>query len=177
MCDSTFYFKEVIMKTIDEQFMLEAISQAHKAEEIDEVPIGCVIVKDGQIIAKGHNLREKHQSSLAHAEIIAIEQACKQLGTWRLKGCELYVTLEPCPMCSGAILQSRIARVIYGAKDVKGGCIESSMHMYEVSGFNHYPTVTSGILADECSQLLSDFFRKKRMIKKQKTDMNSCQKT
>lgn len=156
---------------MDELFMLEAMKQAKKAKLIDEVPIGCVIVKDGCIIARGHNLREKKQISTAHAEIIAIEKACKKLGTWRLEDCDLYVTLEPCPMCSGAILQARIKRVIYGATDPKGGCIESCMHMYEIHGFNHYPKVNSGVLEEECSQLLKEFFKKKRIQKKQKADM------
>lgn len=158
------------MKTMDELFMLEAMKQAKKAKLIDEVPIGCVIVKDGCIIARGHNLREKKQISTAHAEIIAIEKACKKLGTWRLEDCDLYVTLEPCPMCSGAILQARIKRVIYGATDPKGGCIESCMNMYEIHGFNHYPKVNSGVLGEECSQLLKEFFKKKRIQKKKKAD-------
>lgn len=158
------------MKTMDELFMLEAMKQAKKAKLIDEVPIGCVIVKDGCIIARGHNLREKKQISTAHAEIIAIEKACKKLGTWRLEDCDLYVTLEPCPMCSGAILQARIKRVIYGATDPKGGCIESCMNMYEIHGFNHYPEVNSGVLEEECSQLLKEFFKKKRIQKKKKAD-------
>lgn len=165
------------MKTMDELFMLEAMKQAKKAKLIDEVPIGCVIVKDGCIIARGHNLREKKQISTAHAEIIAIEKACKKLGTWRLEDCDLYVTLEPCPMCSGAILQARIKRVIYGATDPKGGCIESCMNMYEIHGFNHYPEVNSGVLEEECSQLLKEFFKKKRIQKKKKADTKMWKKT
>ena len=108
-----------------EKYMKEAIKEAKKAELKDEVPIGCVIIKDDKIIARAHNLRESKQQSIAHAEILAIEKACKKIGSWRLENCDLYVTLEPCPMCSGAILQSRISNVIYGAKDFKGGCIES----------------------------------------------------
>lgn len=142
--------------------MVEAIKEAKKAELIDEVPIGCVIVKDDKIIARGHNLRESKQRSTAHAEIIAIEKACRKLKSWRLEGCSLYVTLEPCPMCSGAILQSRIEHVVYGAKDPKGGCMESCMNMYEVKGFNHYPDVIGGVLEDECSSLLKTFFKRKR---------------
>lgn len=148
-----------------EKFMLEAIKEAKKAESIDEVPIGCIIVKDNKIIARGHNLRETKQQSIAHAEIIAIQKACKKLGTWRLEGCSLYVTLEPCPMCSGAILQSRIETVIYGANDPKGGCLESCMHMYDTKGFNHYPNVICGICIEECASLLTNFFRNKRMKK------------
>ncbi|MEE0383267.1 tRNA adenosine(34) deaminase TadA [Amedibacillus dolichus] len=147
---------------MNEKFMVEAIKEAKKAELIDEVPIGCVIVKDDKIIARGHNLRESKQRSTAHAEIIAIEKACKKLKSWRLEGCSLYVTLEPCPMCSGAILQSRIEHVVYGAKDPKGGCMESCMNMYEVKGFNHYPDVIGGVLEDECGSLLKTFFKRKR---------------
>ena len=147
---------------MNEKFMVEAIKEAKKAELIDEVPIGCVIVKDDKIIARGHNLRESKQRSTAHAEIIAIEKACRKLKSWRLEGCSLYVTLEPCPMCSGAILQSRSEHVVYGAKDPKGGCMESCMNMYEVKGFNHYPDVIGGVLEDECGSLLKTFFKRKR---------------
>lgn len=150
---------------MNEKFMREAIKEAKKAELIDEVPIGCVIVKDDKIIARGHNLRESKQRSTAHAEIIAIEKACRKLKSWRLEGCSLYVTLEPCPMCSGAILQSRIEHVIYGAKDPKGGCMESCMNMYEVKGFNHYPDVIGDVLEDECASLLKNFFKRKRQQK------------
>lgn len=153
-----------------EKFMKEAIKLAKKAEMLDEVPIGCIIVKDDVIISRGYNLREKKQLSTAHAEIIAIEKACKKLGTWRLEDCTLYVTLEPCPMCSGAILQSRIKEVVYGAKDPKGGCLDSCMKMYEVPGFNHYPKVYGGILEEECASLLKTFFKQKREKKKQKAN-------
>ncbi len=153
-----------------ERFMKEAIKQAQKAKQIDEVPIGCVIVKEGKIIARGYNKREVLQQSIAHAEIIAIQKACKKLRTWRLEGCELYVTLEPCPMCAGAILQSRIEKVIYGASDPKGGSIDSCMRMYDTKGYNHYPLSISGICAEECSQMLKDFFKEKRKKhKKQQT--------
>ena len=141
-----------------ERFMKEAIKQAQKAKQIDEVPIGCVIVKEGKIIARGYNKREVLQQSIAHAEIIAIQKACKKMGTWRLEGCELYVTLEPCPMCAGAILQSRIEKVIYGASDPKGGSIDSCMRMYDTKGYNHYPLSISGICAEACSQILFFFF-------------------
>ncbi len=151
----------------EEKYMKQAIKQAMKAQEKDEVPIGCVIVKDDKIIARGYNLRQSKQQSYAHAEMIAIQKACKKLGTWRLEDCDLYVTLEPCPMCAGAILQSRIKRVIYGAKDPKGGCIDSCMKMYETNGFNHYPEVLSGVLDEECGSLLTNFFRRKRELKKQ----------
>lgn len=161
MCGS-FYFMIKAVCCMNEKFMVEAIKEAKKAELIDEVPIGCVIVKDDKIIARGHNLRESKQRSTAHAEIIAIEKACRKLKSWRLEGCSLYVTLEPCPMCSGAILQSRIEHVVYGAKDPKGGCMESCMNMYEVKGFNHYPDVIGGVLEDECGSLLKTFFKRKR---------------
>lgn len=148
-----------------EKWMKEAIKQAKKAQEKDEVPIGCVIVKDNKIIARAYNKREMKQCSTAHAEILAIEKACKKLGTWRLEGCELYVTLEPCPMCSGAIIQSRIDQVVFGAYDPKGGCMGSNMNITEVKGFNHYPRIEGGLLKDECAKLLKDFFKAKRKKK------------
>ena len=151
---------------IEEKYMKLALKQSMKAQEKDEVPIGCVIVKDDKVIARGYNLRQTKQQSYAHAEMIAIQKACKKLGTWRLEDCDLYVTLEPCPMCAGAILQSRIKRVIYGAKDPKGGCVDSCMKMYETKGFNHYPEVLSGILEEECSSILTNFFKMKREMKK-----------
>lgn len=149
----------------NEKWMKEAIKQAKKAAKKDEVPIGCVIVKDDQIIARAYNKREMKQCSTAHAEILAIEKACKKLGSWRLEDCDLYVTLEPCPMCSGAIIQSRIRNVIFGAYDPKGGCMGSNMNINDVRGFNHYPDIEGGILQDECSRLLKDFFKAKRKKK------------
>lgn len=149
----------------NEKWMKEAIKQAKKAAQKDEVPIGCVIVKDDQIIARAYNKREMKQCSTAHAEILAIEKACKKLGSWRLGDCDLYVTLEPCPMCSGAIIQSRIRNVIFGAYDPKGGCMGSNMNINDVRGFNHYPDIEGGILQDECSRLLKDFFKAKRKKK------------
>ncbi len=145
--------------------MKEAIKQAKKAAQKDEVPIGCVIVKDDQIIARAYNKREMKQCGTAHAEILAIEKACKKLGSWRLEDCDLYVTLEPCPMCSGAIIQSRIRNVIFGAYDPKGGCMGSNMNINDVRGFNHYPDIEGGILQDECSRLLKEFFKAKRKKK------------
>ncbi len=153
-----------------EKYMMEAIKEAKKALIKDEVPIGCVIVHNDKIIARGYNLRETKQQSIAHAEIIAIQKACKKIGSWRLENCTLYVTLEPCPMCSGAILQSRIDNVVFGAYDPKGGCIESCMKMYDVKGFNHYPNTIGGLMEDECSKLLKDFFKEKRKKKKQLLD-------
>lgn len=166
MCGSFYFMFEGDFMN-EEKYMRQAMKQALKAQDKDEVPIGCVIVKDDKIIARGHNLRQSKQQSYAHAEMVAIQKACRKLGTWRLEDCELYVTLEPCPMCAGAILQSRIKRVIYGAKDPKGGCIDSCMKMYETKGFNHYPTVLSGVLEEECASLLTNFFRRKRELKKQ----------
>lgn len=149
----------------NEKWMKEAIKQAKKAAQKDEVPIGCVIVKDDQIISRAYNKREMKQCSTAHAEILAIEKACKKLGSWRLEDCDLYVTLEPCPMCSGAIIQSRIRNVIFGAYDPKGGCMGSNMNINDVRGFNHYPDIEGGILQDECSRLLKEFFKAKRKKK------------
>ncbi len=147
-------------------YMKEAIKEALLAYKKDEVPIGCIIVHNENIIARAHNLREKTQYSTAHAEILAIEQACEYLHSWRLENCILYVTLEPCAMCSGAILQSRIKKVIYGSKDPKGGCIDSCVKLFEHKGFNHYPEFVSGILEKECGDLLKRFFKEKRLKKK-----------
>lgn len=155
---------------MDHKFMLQAINEAKKALSLDEVPIGCIIVKDNKIIARAHNLRENKQLSTAHAEIIAINKACKKLGTWRLEECTLYVTLEPCPMCAGAILQSRIQRVVYGAKDPKGGCIDSCMQMYQIEGFNHYPETLAGVEEAVCGEMLKKFFKEKRQKSKCKTN-------
>lgn len=151
---------------MNEKYMKLAIKEAMKARNIDEVPIGAIIVKDDKVIAKAHNLREKKQQATAHAEILAIEKACKKLGTWRLEDCILYVTLEPCAMCTGATILSRIKHVVFGAKDPKGGCVESCIEMYKQQGFNHYPTYESGILEEECSKILSDFFKEKRKQKR-----------
>lgn len=145
-----------------EEWMKEAIKQALKAKEKDEVPIGCVIVKEDKIIARGYNKRETSQQSIAHAEIVAIQKACNKLGTWRLEDCELYVTLEPCPMCAGAIIQSRISKVIFGAYDTKGGSVETCTHLFDVKEYNHHPEYIGRILEEECATLLKEFFREKR---------------
>lgn len=150
----------------DEYFMKEAIKEAEKAEELNEVPIGAVIVVDGKIISRGFNLRESKQSAVAHAELLAIERACEKLGTWRLEDAVLYVTLEPCPMCSGAILLSRVKRVVYGAPDPKAGCAGTLMNLLEEPRFNHQSEVVSGCLGAECGELLSSFFRRLREQKK-----------
>ncbi|RAK14190.1 tRNA-adenosine deaminase [Anoxybacillus vitaminiphilus] len=151
----------------DEYYMQLAIEEAKKAEEIGEVPIGAIIVKDGKIIARAHNLRERDQRSIAHAELLAIDEACKALGSWRLEGATLYVTLEPCAMCAGAIVLSRIEKVVFGASDPKGGCAGTLMNLLQEERFNHQAEVISGVLQEECGQMLSDFFRKIRMRKKQ----------
>ncbi|MBS4221135.1 tRNA adenosine(34) deaminase TadA [Bacillus sp. FJAT-49711] len=154
------------MEQIDEQYMRAAILEAEKARDCNEVPIGAVIVLDGEIIAAAHNLRETEQNATAHAEILAIEEACKKLGTWRLENADLYVTLEPCPMCSGAIILSRIKKVVYGAADPKAGCAGTLMNLLRDERFNHQSAVVEGVLKEECGKLLSDFFRELREKKK-----------
>ena len=145
--------------------MKEALKEAKKAELIDEVPIGCVIVKDDKIIARGHNQRETNQSPIGHAEIIAINKASKKLKSWRLEGCDIYVTLEPCIMCSGAIIQSRISKVYYGASDPKGGALGSSINVLDANNINHHPEVISGVLKEECSSIITNYFKAKRQSK------------
>lgn len=152
--------------TNEEKFMLEAVRQAEKALKLDEVPIGAVVVRDGEIVGKGFNRRETGKNALYHAELEAIDEACKKLGGWRLWQCELYVTLEPCPMCAGAIINSRIKRVVYGCSDYKAGSCKSVINLFELP-YNHKPECIGGILEDKCSSLLSDFFRKLRKKKKQ----------
>lgn len=149
---------------MDKKFMLAAIKEAKKAENIDETPIGAVIVCDGKIISRGYNRRETKKNALMHAEITAIDKACKKLGGWRLPGCEIYVTLEPCPMCMGAILQSRIEKVYFGAYDYKSGCLGSVCDLSEI--LPHKITYEGGILKDECETILKDFFKKLRKREK-----------
>lgn len=151
----------------DHTYMTEAIEEAKKAEALGEVPIGAVIVYQNEIIARAHNLRETSQNAVTHAELMAIQQACEKIGSWRLEETTLYVTLEPCPMCAGAILQSRIPRVVYGARDMKAGCVDSLYRLLNDPRFNHECNVTEGVLADECGQLLTDFFRAIRERKKE----------
>lgn len=150
-----------------ENYMKLAIQEAKKAWEMDEVPIGAIVVYKGEVIGKGHNLRENDQSPIAHAEMIAIQEAAKYLNSWRLEETTLYVTLEPCVMCSGAIVMSRIPHVVYGATDPKGGCSASLMNLIEDTRFNHRATVERGILEQECGDMLRNFFREKRNLKKQ----------
>ena len=154
------------MMTINEKYMKAAIKEAMKAQDIDEVPIGCVIVKDGKIVARGHNKREKEQDATSHAELKTLQKACKKLNSWRLVGCDIYVTLEPCLMCAGAIIQSRIENVYFGAYDPKGGAFGSSIDILTANNINHHPKVTGGILEEECAIILKDYFRKKRELKK-----------
>lgn len=151
-----------------EYYMKEAIRQARKAEKLMEVPIGCVIVYEGKIIARGYNRRNTDKNTLSHAEMNAIRKASKKLGDWRLEGCTMYVTLEPCQMCSGAIVQSRIDEVVIGCMNPKAGCAGSVLNLLEVQEFNHQVTITQGILEEECSQMMSSFFRKLREMKKEK---------
>ncbi len=158
------------MLTEQERFMKEAIRQAKKARALEEVPIGCVIVRDGKIIARGYNRRNTDKNTLSHAELNAIRKASKKLGDWRLEGCTMYVTLEPCQMCAGALVQSRIDRVVIGSMNPKAGCAGSVLNLLEMDGFNHKVEVEQGVLQEECSSMLSDFFRelreKKKMLKK-----------
>ena len=147
------------------KYMKEALKEAKKAELLDEVPIGCVIVKNDKIIARGHNQRETKQSPIGHAEIVAITKASKKLNSWRLEGCDIYVTLEPCIMCSGAIIQSRINKVYFGASDPKGGAFGSSLNVLDAKNINHHPEIISGVLKEECSQIITNYFRAKRQSK------------
>lgn len=146
----------------DRRFMKAALTQAKKAAALGEVPIGCVIVKDGQIIARGYNQRNKKHSTLGHAEISAIGKASKVLGDWRLEDCTLYVTLEPCSMCAGAMIQARLGRAVMGAMNPKAGCAGSVMNMLQMDGFNHKVHVTRNVLGEACAAFLSDFFAKMR---------------
>lgn len=152
----------------DEFFLKEAVKQAKKAGEIGDVPIGCVIVFEDKIIARAYNRRNKDKSTLAHAEIIAIKKACKKLGDWRLEDCTMYITLEPCPMCAGAIIQSRIKRVVLGAMNPKAGCAGSIINILQTDGFNHKTEISliDEPLHSECVSLLTSFFKALRENKK-----------
>jgi tRNA(adenine34) deaminase len=142
--------------------MREAIFEAKKAAEIGEVPVGALVVLDGKVIGRGHNLRETRQDPTAHAEILALREAGQTLGTWRLTGAVLYVTLEPCPMCAGALVQSRIERVVYGADDPKAGSAGTLLNILQFPGFNHFVKITGGVLAKETADLLQEYFKSKR---------------
>ncbi len=157
----------VILIVQHQHWMKEAIAEAHKAKQLGEVPIGAVIVKNNEIVGRGYNLRETTHDATAHAEIIAIREASEQLGSWRLLDCTLYVTLEPCPMCAGAIVQSRIPTVVYGTTDPKAGCAGTLMNLLQEPRFNHRTEVIDGIAQEECAALLTDFFRELRVRLKQ----------
>ena len=150
----------MIEYTQDEKYMLLAIEQAKLAEREDEVPVGAIIVRSGEVVSSAYNTREYGKNALYHAEIKAIDEACKRLGGWRLVGCTMYVTLEPCPMCAGAIVNSRIERVVYGAPDNKAGAFGTMLNLTDYPLFK--PEIVSGVLKDTCSQMLTDFFKNKR---------------
>ena len=156
------------MKDTDEKYMKEALKQAKKAYALEETPIGCVIVHEGKIISRGYNRRNTDKNPLAHAEITAIRKASKKLGDWRLEGCTLYVTLEPCQMCAGAIIQSRMDRVVIGCMNPKAGCAGSVLNLLQVDRFNHQADVTRGVLEEKCSELMKSFFRELLEKKKKK---------
>ena len=152
--------------TSDESFMKQAVKQAKKAYDKLETPIGCVIVREDKIIARGYNKRNMKKNTLAHAEILAINKASKVLGDWRLEDCTMYVTLEPCPMCAGAIVQARIPRVVIGSMNPKAGCAGSVLNLLQQDGLNHQVEITKAVLAEECSGLMTSFFRELRKKKK-----------
>ena len=149
----------------EEKYMREAVRQAKKAAALNEVPIGCVIVHEGKIIGRGYNRRMTDHSVLAHAEIIAIKKACRKMGDWRLEDCTIYLTLEPCPMCAGAIVQARIPRAVIGCMNPKAGCAGSVLNLLQEDGFNHQVEIEVGMMGEECSQMLKDFFRSLRKKK------------
>ena len=154
------------MTDTDEKYMREALRQAKKAYALEETPIGCVIVHDGKVIGRGYNRRNTDKSPLAHAEIAAIRKASRKIGDWRLEECTMYVTLEPCQMCTGAIVQSRIPRVVIGCMNPKAGCAGSVLNILQVKEFNHQAEIESGVLGEECSELMKQFFRELRDKKK-----------
>ena len=157
MCGGFLNYMENYIK-----YMQEALKEANLAAQEDEVPIGCVIVKNNEISARAHNQRDKTNNPLGHAEVLAIKKASEVVNDWQLVGCELYVTIEPCLMCAGAIIQSRIEKVIYGAPDLKGGAFGSSIDVLTASNINHRPEIISGVLESECSQIIKDYFKSKR---------------
>ena len=152
--------------TQDEKYMKEAIKQAKKALKLKEVPIGCVIVYQDKIIARGYNRRNTDKTTLGHAEITAIKKASRVIGDWRLEDCTIYITLEPCQMCAGAIVQARIPRVVIGSMNPKAGCAGSVLNVLQTEGFNHQVDLETGVLGMECSEMLSSFFRELRKLKK-----------
>ena len=156
--------------TEDEAYMKEAIRQAQKAWKLQEVPIGCVIVKDGKILARGYNRRNTDKNTLAHAELLAIRRASRAVGDWRLEECTMYITLEPCQMCAGAIVQARIPRVVIGSRNPKAGCAGSILNLLQVPAFNHQVELTEHILEEECSALLKNFFKELRERRKMESE-------
>ena len=154
------------MLNTEEKYMRAAIKEAKKAYVLEEVPIGCVIVRDGKIIARGYNRRNTDKNTLAHAELTAIKKASKKCGDWRLEDCTMYVTLEPCQMCAGAIVQSRMKKVVIAAMNPKAGCAGSVLNLLQMAEFNHQVEIERGLLEDECSTMLSTFFRNLREKKK-----------
>ena len=152
--------------TTDEKYMKEAIRQAKKAKALDEVPIGCVIVYEDKIIARGYNRRNTDKNTLSHAELNAIRKASKKLGDWRLEGCTMYITLEPCQMCAGAIVQARVSRVVIGSMNPKAGCAGSILNLLQMKEFNHQAELQTGVLGEECSQMMKNFFKELREKKK-----------
>ena len=148
--------------SIDEKYMLLALKEAEIAKSKNEVPVGAIIVKDDKVIAKAYNKKEQKNQPIAHAEILAIQKACKKLNTWHLDDCVMYVTLEPCVMCAGALIQARIKKVIYGAKSYQDGAIESALKLYEIKGFNHYPETMYFDKLEECSKIITNYFKTKR---------------
>ena len=157
----------------DIRFMREALKQAKKASMLDETPVGCVIVRDGKIIARGCNRRNTDKNTLSHAELIAMKKAMKKVGDWRLEDCTLYVTLEPCPMCAGAIVQARIPVCVIGCMNPKAGCAGSVLNILQTDGFNHKTEIRRGVLEEECSSILKDFFRdlrEKALLRKKADD-------
>ena len=162
-----------------EEYMELALAEARKAAELGEIPIGAVLVHEGEVVASAHNMRETWQDGTAHAEIIVIQEACKKLGRWRLSGCSLYVTVEPCPMCSGAIVNSRIDTVVYGCPDVKAVGAESIFNIITNPNLNHCATVLSGVCEEACAQVMKDFFKRRRAenkAKKQQAAQDCCAK-
>ena len=151
----------------DQKYMKIALAEAQKAAELGEIPIGAVLVLDGEIISKAHNMRETWKDATAHAEMIVIREACEKLDRWRLSGATLYVTIEPCPMCAGAIVMSRISRLVYGSPDSKAGAAESLFNVVNNPALNHMVDVVSGVCTEECTKAMKDFFRKRRIEAKQ----------
>ena len=155
---------------MNEKFMREALKRAKRAASLGELPVGAVIVKDGRVIASGYNKREIKKNALLHAEMIAIDRACKKLGGWRLTGCDMYVTLEPCPMCAGAAINARLDNIYFGAYDEKSGCAHSRVNLLEMNLLSHTIPVQGGIMEDECSGIIKDFFAELRKRGKEKKE-------